>query len=279
MERLALKFSRIVDGIEWSVVYDKAVRDDGQLLFPERLTKEYLLGQRKIQGSYIFAHQYQNEIIPSDDQDFKREWLKCYTQLPKHKTTFAFIDPAISLQDDACFTALTVIDVDEDNVWYLKVAKRLRITATQTISLMFDVQENFKCQAIGVEVVAYQEALMHFLDTEMKRRKITLPVHGIRRSPDQSKQLRIRSLVPRFEWNRILIKHGLTDFEDEYLKFPRGSYVDILDALSSLEELAYPPEPLKKENTNVAPNHPNYEKLYIRQLVEKKSREAEEGEG
>jgi predicted phage terminase large subunit-like protein len=267
-----------VNGLDWSIVYDKAIRDDGSLLFPSRLSQEYLDGQKKIQGSYIFAHQYQNEIIPSDDQDFKRSWLKYFTELPKYKTTFAFIDPAISLEDQACYTALCVIDVDEANNWYLKVAKRLRITATQTIDLIFKVHEMFRCQAIGVEIVAYQEALMHFLDTEMKRRRITIPVHGVKRSSDQSKMLRIRSLVPRFEWGRILVKQGLSEFEDEYLKFPRGTYVDILDALSSLEELAYPPDPKQKDSKDLAANHPDYEKQYIRKLYEKRAREAEEAE-
>ena len=273
-----MKFFKSIDGIEWACVYDKAVRDDGSLLFEKRLSREFLSGQRKLQGSYIYAHQYQNEIIPSDDQDFKKEWLKTYTELPKNKHTFAFIDPAISIDDHACFTALVVIDVDQDNNWYLKVAKRLRITATQTIKLIFDVYEHYRPNIIGIETVAYQEALMHFLDAEMKRRRITIPVSGIKRSPEQSKNMRIRSLVPRFEWGRIWIKPGLTDFEDEYAKFPRGSYVDILDALSSLEEIAHPPEPEKKDNKNVTSNHKDYEKQYIRRLLEERSRSAEESE-
>lgn len=271
-----MRFERTVNGVTWAVVYDKAIRDDGTLLFEKRLGKEFLDGQRALQGSYIFAHQYQNEIIPGDDQDFKREWLRYYSALPKVKTTFAFIDPAISLEDHACYTALVVIDVDENNVWYLKTAKRLRITATQTIKLIFDIHEHFKPQLIGIETVAYQEALMHFLDTEMKRRKKTVPVVGVKRSADQSKGLRIRSLVPRFEWQRILIQPGLNDFEDEYLKFPRGTFVDILDALSSLEELAFPPDTTKKEVKNVPPNHKDYERQYIQRLIEKNQGASEE---
>lgn len=270
-----MKFNRTVDGQSWAVVYDKAERLDGSLLFPEKLSKSYLEAQKKLQGSYIYAHQYMNEIIPSDNQDFKREWLKYYEVLPRRKTTFAFIDPAISLEDHACFTAVVVIDVDENNVWYLRLAKRLKITATQTIKLVFDLHKIFKPQLIGIEIVAYQEALMHFLDEEMRKRKIVIPVHGVKRSPDQSKPIRIRSLVPRFEWQRILIKPGLVEFEEEYLKFPRGSYVDLLDALSSLEELAYPIEPERKANNVPNPNHPDYERYYRENLLKEKSREAE----
>jgi phage terminase large subunit-like protein len=265
-------FEKTVDGEKWACVYEKAIRDDGSLLFPKKLSQEYLQRQRKAQGSYIFAHQYLNEIIPADDQDFKKEWLVKYEHLPKIKHTFAFVDPAISLEDVADYTAFVVVDVDTDNQWYLKVAKRVRITATQTIKLIFDLQAMFKCQRIGVEAVAYQMALMHFLDSEMRKRRVTLPVQAIKRGPDKSKLTRIRSLVPRFEWGRILIKDGLYDFEDEYLKFPRGTYVDILDALASIEEIAYPPEKPKELDIEPAPNSPDYEKWYIRKrLTEKKA--------
>lgn len=264
-------FERSVDGEKWAVVYDSAVREDGSLLFPKKLSKEFLDRQRKIQGSYIFAHQYLNQIIPSEDQDFKKDWLKYYTELPKRKNTFAFIDPAISLENTACYTAFCVVDVDTDGMWYLKVARRVRITATQTIKLMFDLHEIYKCNTIGVEIVGYQQSLEHFLATEMRRRKKILPVHGIRRGPDQSKNNRIRSLVPRFEWQRILVKPGLAEFEDEYLKFPRGSYVDILDALSSIEEIAYQPDVERKPTLAPSPNSPEYESWYIRHKLQAKA--------
>lgn len=263
-------FEKTVDGEKWVVCYEKAIRDDGSLLFPKKLSHEYLQRQRKAQGSYIFAHQYQNEIIPSDDQDFKKEWLVYYKALPAIKHTFAFVDPAISLEDIADYTAFVVVDVDVDNQWYLKVAKRVRITATQTVKLIFDLQAMFKCQMIGIEVVAYQMAIMHFLQDEMRKRKITIPIHGVKRGPDKSKLTRIRSLVPRFEWARIQIKTGLYDFEDEYMKFPRGSYVDILDALASIEEIAYPPEKPKELDIEPAPNSPKYEQWYIRKRLGEK---------
>ncbi len=270
-------FEKTVDNEKWVITYDKAIRDDGSLLFPKKLSADYLKRQRKAQGSYIFAHQYLNEIIPSEDQDFKKEWIKYYTELPKIKHTFAFFDPAISLEDTACYTALVVVDVDINNEWYVKVARRLRITATETIALIFKVHELYKCQVIGIESVAYQMALMHFLDAEMKRRKQVIPVHPINPGTDKSKGTRIRSLVPRFEWGRIYLKQGLHELEDEYLKFPRGTFVDIMDALSSIEEIAYPPEKPKERISEPAPNSPDYEKWYIAKLLREKARAQDQG--
>lgn len=266
-------FERTVGGERYSVAYDKAIREDGSLLFPEKLSREFLDSQRKAQGSYIFAHQYQNEIIPSEDQDFKKEWLAYYSELPKRKTTVVVIDPAISLDQEACYTAVVALDCDENNQRYLRLARRVRLTATQTVKLIFDVNALIKPNILGIESVAYQMALLHFVVAESRKRNVSIPLHAIKRGPDKSKQTRIRSLVPWFEWQRTLIKPGLVDFEDEYLKFPRGSYVDILDALADAQELAYPPQKERPSNVQPAPNSPNYEKWFIEKLHREKSRE------
>lgn len=257
------------EGEKWAVCYDRAIRDDGSLLFPEKLSKEFLASQRKSQGSYIFAHQYLNQIIPSEDQDFKKEWLAHYTTLPKRMTNVLVIDPAISLDQDACFTSVVALGCDENNQRYLRLAKRFKITATQTVKMIFDAYELIKPQIIGIESVAYQMALLHFLIAECKRRNVNLPLHAIKRAPDKSKMTRIRSLVPWFEWQRTLVKSGLVDFEDEYLKFPRGSHVDILDALADAQELAYPPGKERTTDEAPSPNHPDYEKWYIKKFSER----------
>lgn len=248
----------------YSVVYEKAIRDDGSLLFPNRLSKSFLDEQRKTLGPYIFANQYMNEIIPSGDQDFKAEWIKYYDELPDLYYTFAFLDPAISTQDTADFTALVVVHVDVDGNWYVEQAKRYRINATDTIDLLFTVTKEFKPMCIGVEIVSYQKAIMHFLDKEMRHRNVIVPVKGIQRGADKTKERRILSLVPRFEWGRIYLNKNLTDLEDEYSKFPRSSYDDVLDALSSIEEICFSPERKKEDDKQPAPNSSRYEQWYIR---------------
>lgn len=250
----------------WGIVYDKAIRDDGTLFFPERLTHNFLSEQRKALGPYIFANQYMNEIIPGEDQDFKASWKKYYQEIPDNTYTFIFIDPAISQQEGADFTAYVVVHVDSDDYWYIEAAKRQRINATQTIEMIFDLYNQYKPMAIGVEIVAYQQALLHFLDEEMKRRSTVIPVTGIRRGPDKTKEQRILSLVPRFEWGRIYLNQGLIDLEDEYSKFPRSRFDDLLDALASIEEISFKPQKKEVKNVPTSPNDPNYEKWYIEQL-------------
>lgn len=219
-------------------------------------------------GSYLFANQYQNEIIPEDERRFKPHWLRYYKERPTNVYRFAFVDPAIGQKNHNDYTGIAVIDADSNGDWYCQMAKRERLTPTQQVSLMFDLHAQYGLQALGLEIVAYQEALLYLIDQEMQRRKVVLPVKGIRRQA-VSKETRILGLVPRFEWGRILLAQGMTDFEDELLSFPRGSHDDILDALASLEELVFYPEKEKEKKLEQphSPADPNYERWVIQQYA------------
>lgn len=264
----------LINPNKWSVVYEKAIREDGTPFFPEKLDKLKLLALRQTQGVYKFTNQYLNQVIPDEAQDFKREWIKHYDRIPENHYTFMFIDPAISLVDGADYTATVVVSVDENENWYVRMAHRQRITATETIKWIFKMYDEFRPMCIGIEDVAYQKALLHFMSEEMRRRNTFLPLKGIGRSTismdggkrsSNSKPIRIRSLVPRFEYGKILLNQALDDLILEYGQFPRGSHDDLLDALASIEEIASYPGPIK-ETTDVRPSDPNYERHYIRNI-------------
>ena len=256
--------------MRWSLVYEKAIREDGTLLFPQRLTKEFLDSARRTMGSYLFANQYQNEVIPDDEKFFKAHWLRIYKEIPKNTYRFGFIDPAIGQKDHNDYTGIAVIDVDTDGVWYLRVANRYRLTPSEIVDKMFELQDEWQLKSLGVESVAYQEALLYLLSERMRATKKIVPVTGIKRN-QTSKQTRILGLVPRFEWGRLLISQGMTDFEDEYESFPRAGHDDILDAIASLEEIVYYPEKekAKKLEQPHSPNDPNYERWIVQQMIER----------
>lgn len=218
-------------------------------------------------GSYLFANQYQNEVIPDDEKSFKAHWIHYFKVLPEIKNTFAFIDPAIGQKEHNDFTGIVVVDVDCDANWYVRLAQRYRITPTEIVDKMFQIQAQFKPSSIGIEIVAYQEALLYILDEKMKREQKILPVVGVTRNK-VSKQSRILGLVPRFEWGKCFMAQGMTDFEDEYSSFPRGGHDDLLDSLASIENIVhYPQRKVHKLEQPNSQSDPNYEKWYISQIA------------
>lgn len=257
----------------WSVVYERAIREDGSLFFPERLTRDFLDSQRRAMGSYLFANQYQNEIIPEEDQTFKKNWLRYYAELPSKVYSFGFIDPAISEADTADYTGFVVISVDCEQNWYVRYAERRRLNPSALINHAFELCKRFELMTLGIEDVAFQRALLHFAHEEMKRRNVRIPVTGVRRGPDKTKEMRILSLVPRFEFGTIFFQQGLHDLETELFQFPRGSHDDILDSLASLDAIVVYPQKARASNAAPHPNDPGYERWYIQNRLRQASQD------
>lgn len=260
--------------MKWAVVYEKAIRDDGSLFFPQKLTKEFLEQARRTMGSYLFANQYLNVVIPEEERKFKKEWFKYWTELAANRNTFIMIDPALSETEDADFTGVVVQDVDVENSRYVRLARRYRVSPTQLIKLIFDLYAEFRPTAIGIESVAYQKAIFYFLAEEMKRRDTWLPVCEVKPPTDRTKEMKILGLVPRFEWGHVYLAPGQTDLEDELLNFPRGSHDDLIDAMASMDEFIHPPAKEKqKDERPHNPNDPEYERWFIRQRQRAQRRE------
>ena len=254
----------------WDVVYKKALEPDGSLLFPEKLTRSFLEKAQLTMGSYFFANQYLNEVIPSDKATFKYEWFQYYDSLPKNKFTFCIIDPALSEQVESDYTGVVIFDVDSDGVRYVHYAKRLRMTPTELVEFVFEVNRIYHPMTIGIEQVAYQKALLYFLEQEMRRRATTLPIAAVKPDVNKSKEARILGLVPWIEWGRMKFAQGLHDLELELTTFPRASHDDIIDALAYGDQISITPP---KEDTNVKPtsqSSPEYERWYISQLGNKR---------
>lgn len=262
--------------MRWDFVYKKAYNDDGSLFFPEKLSHDVLEQKKRTLGSYIFANQYLNEIIPSELQTFKKDWFKYYDVLPKRLNTFVFIDPALSEADTSDSTGVVVVSVDSEKRWYVRAAKRLRVTPTQLVDFIFRVNDTFSPNIIGIEQVAYQKALLYFLDEEMRRRNKLIPIKGVQPPTDKTKQMRILSIVPRLEWGHMFFNKGLNDLEMELLQFPRGAHDDVIDALAGIEFIAYPPDVEKPWAKPPAINHPDYEKYHIWKLQNNKSSKEED---
>lgn len=260
---------------DWSIVYEKAIRDDGSYFFPERLNEQFLSDTKRTQGTVMFANQYLNEVFPEENAAFKVDWFRYCEFLPTDRPLyhFAFIDPAISMEDGADYTGIVIVAVDHEKKWYLRYARRERLTPPQIINKIFEIHRTYQTLGIGVESVAYQKALLYMAAEEMQRRGEFPPVKEIKPGTDKSKEMRIMGLIPRFEWGQIYLTQGMEDLKKELLQFPRSAHDDISDALSQVESVIF--YPIKQEVlSEPAPNQAGYESWHIQQLIKRANEDA-----
>lgn len=236
-------------GKETYLEYDKQTYraiEEGKALWPEHLNLDEL---EKIKQEYIskgqtslFYSEYMNDPIDKEAQEFKREWFQYRTQEEVNAldtSNYLTVDTAISEKSSADYTGFCDNSVDKENKWNLK-AWRARISPTTLIDTIFTLYQNRRYVKIGIEKTIYLQAIKPFIDQEMRKRNIFLPIEELQHN-HQAKETRIRGVIPRYESKSVYhIKNECQSLEDEMLTFPKGINDDTLDATAYQIQIAQP---------------------------------------
>ena len=190
---------------------------------------------------------YRNKMcqcISPDSQKFKREYFKYYDVIPDLSTLniYTTVDLAISQKVNADYSAIVTVGVNSAGHWFVLDVEYGRYDPTTTIDAIFSAVEKWRPLCVGVEVVAYQAALQHFLEKEMPRRGIFFRITPLK--AEKKKEIRIDNIQPRFAVGTVWFKKGalwLEKIEGELLAYPHGAHDDVIDALAYMEQVAVAP--------------------------------------
>lgn len=228
------------------VYAQQAERPDGTLLFPERLTKEFLRDQKMSQGSSIYSMQYQNMPVDDDTATFKYSQMRRVDKdsiQGKPVNWFLMIDPAISQESTSDFTAFVVAGFDQFKNIYVKHIVKGKFTPSEIVDITFRLYQEFQPRCVGLETVAFQKTLQYSMNDKMREQGWWIPLKEIKRGA-KSKEDRIKGLQPYYEYGHVFHLKScpfLDDMEYELIHFPKGRNDDIIDALTDILEIGYPP--------------------------------------
>lgn len=176
-------------------------------------------------GTLIFNLQYQNNVeLQKKGVIFEYDWFQWYETIPQNLQIFMGVDPAISQANTADFFAAVTIGIDtEKNVYVLDVF-RDHLSFEQQITLIHKKWSEWKPRIVGIEQVAYQEALIQHIKNEFPAIRLE-PVKTIR---DKVSRAYTRSGL--FENDKVLVRKDMHLFVDELVLFPDGKNDDMFDA-------------------------------------------------
>lgn len=256
-------------------------------IFPEEFSFEKLERWRKRLGSYHFSCQFLNNPAAPENADFKEPWLNWFSieepnekngfrRMLRHEVTNGIVrkdfptahlrlgmtvDPNHSGNQGMgrCRHAINVIGLSSENDFYLVDTWAKASGYDEFYAKIFEMAGKWNLTKIGLETIAAQKYIGHHIQTmsRMKGQRLNIvELKGEVEGPDgeltRRKEWRIRNvLAPIFESGRFFSQRKFQDFLGEYTTFPKGRFVDVLDAL------AYAPQLLK------APQH--YDE-YMKQL-------------
>jgi len=206
-------------------------------LWPDKFTREELYKRFISKGPYEFSCQYLNDPVPDTEATFRKDWFKPYEETDVKGdifNNFLTIDPAISTDKEADYTAMVVTGVDRWGNIYVRDVVREHYTPQQIIDAIFKLAEMWHPKKIGLEDVAWQKTLSYSMRDEMRKRGRSLPIVPVR-PQSRSKDERIRGLQPLYASGKVFHNSSLANtkyLEDELMRFPRARHDDVIDALS-----------------------------------------------
>jgi len=197
-------------------------------LWPEKkgCSVPELLETRR-QDSIIFEMQYQNNSELARERIFKKHYFTGrYKMLPERCMIFGGSDLAISEKTSADYFVIVILAIDTQKNVYIIDLWRDKISAPKQFEAFKAEYNKHKFIAMGVESVAYQEAMTQFLQENTAVPAKPVKVH-------KDKVIRAHSVLGMFENGKVFWPEGMdiTDIVEEFCMFPEGVHDDMVDAV------------------------------------------------
>lgn len=225
----------------FDVLIKRAVDEDGTLLMPKVLTKEFLEEVRKSQGEEIFNHQYLNNPLVSTTQTFEVSDLRYFDKPPLGLVYFITIDCAISLKKEADYTGIIVNGVDYDNNYYIHEAIQGKFKPFEIVEKIFELAQKYSpIMALGLETNSLDQVIKNILLEEMGKRKVFIPVVDVVIDPRIKKENRIKWLQVKFKNHQLFLRKDQEDLIAQIKFHPQIKHDDLLDALKSQMKITFP---------------------------------------
>ena len=222
---------------QWEVVRFPAVATDdehfrfkGEPLWVDKYDKEGLEQIKRTVGVRDWGALYQQDPVTEEGAEFDKKWFKYWKTLPKNLRYVTTVDLAISQRDTADDSVVMTCGMDAGDNIYIVEHKAWKANPSEVIDEIYR-QNGLYGGVVAVETTGYQQALMHYIELESRKRGRRLQVEGVKYF--SQKESRIRGLLPFY--SNGLIHHNPGDcqvLEDQLTRFPSGRHDDVADALS-----------------------------------------------
>lgn len=206
---------------------------DGELLFPERFSEEYVTKEENEMGAYATAGQFQQRPAPRGGGMFKEEWLPIIRrdQLPKGLRTIRAWDLAGSERKKSPYTVGVKASRDSKDNVYIEHVVRFRKSPGAVERLMKRTAEKDGRQVSGsIPQDPGQAGKSQAISVCKKMR----PFRYTYSTETGDKVQRAEPLATDAELGMVFLVEGPWNqtFIDEALVFPYGTYKDQIDAAS-----------------------------------------------
>jgi phage terminase large subunit-like protein len=209
--------------------------------------------------------EYMCDPVTGANREFKAEYfqsIKMAEVMAKTTRLFLTIDSAVKKDEGADYSGFTLNFVCGEGKWHFK-SWREHLNTGELIDKIFELWAYWKpkgLEKVGLEETMAVVAIMPFLEDEMRKRNVFIPVVMLKHGGTK-KETRIRGLIPRYTSNSIFhIEGECKDLEGELLRFPSIKNDDTMDAAAYQDQIAEKPH---AQTVVHAPPTTNFERFGV----------------
>jgi hypothetical protein len=186
-------------------------------------------------GQYaLWMREKECKIVASSGKSFDTERLKYYTELPPLPIRVISIDPASSDSKTADDNVVMAIGFRGPDVYVLAYEADRGVMPDKTANQFFQMVMEFNPMKAAVETVSYQRILAWYLEEEMKKRRIFVPIDKIQDRRSKTDRI-VQTLVGLVSYRHLHIHASMTKLisqMEDYDPEDKNQHDDILDALA-----------------------------------------------
>ena len=202
------------------------LRHAGDVLHPERASREVLESLRAEIGEEPFAAQFQQQPVAPGGALIKRDWPRRYDQLPKSGRIIQSWDVANKQGEDNDYSVCTTW-LNYENRYYLVDVLRRRFDFPSLRTMVSEQAKLHKASHVLIEEAGVAIGLIQ----DLKSADFSLiPV-----KPEYDKKIRMEIQSVKFASGQVFFPKEapwLADLEAELFAFPKGRHDDQVDSIS-----------------------------------------------
>jgi predicted phage terminase large subunit-like protein len=220
---------------------DEKHRKEGEALFPELKSKEFLFNQKSILGALNFESLYQQNPTIEMGSFFNRDNFKYYSEddyyyyfgtskiLKSELPIYQTIDPAGTENKTSDYFGAVTFGVYDNNILVLDTFKEKAETTRHELILQ-NLRDKWNPKMQGVENKTFG---INLIQNAKKKGFPLYPLSPKRREgKEESKTMRAEPLDLMFRNGMIYFNKNCSELEKELLEFPNGKHDDLVDCLA-----------------------------------------------
>lgn len=224
---------------QWNPIRFGVFDERGESRWPERFSTEQLLADKQAhirRSQYrLWMREMECKLVSGEDKAINVQMLRYWEILPELLDVVISIDPASSDSPTADDFAIAVLGFSGTEVFLLDYKLSKGTMPDKAAADFFHFVMLYSPRKACVETVAYQKILKWYLEQEMLRRRIFIPIDEFQ--DRRSKATRIMQAIPGYvAYGHFWIHPRMTEFvtqADDYDPQVKEQPDDLLDAISS----------------------------------------------